>query len=138
MKNRPCLLKWIALSLLSAGLNTGQARAQAAGGTDSQVQASAGHVLFAQKCQKCHQTSGEAMGPPLVGDAFLREWDGKTARALYSRIVSTMPADDPGSLGEKDVIDIVLFVLQQNGMPAGEKAIASPDGLNSIAVKGPK
>jgi len=58
-------------------------------------------------------------------------------RSLYSRIISTMPPSDPGSVAPKDVIDIVTFLLQSNGLPAGEKAIENPNELNVIRLKGP-
>jgi len=78
------------------------------------------------------------MGPPLTGEAFWKEWDGKSARALYSRIISTMPADDPGSIAEKDVINIVSFLLQSNNLPGGDRNLQSPNELNSITLERPR
>ena len=104
----------------------------------SKAQAKLGGAIYAQKCQKCHQASGNAMGPSLKGDSFWEEWDGKPARALYSRIISTMPADDPGSLPEQDVINIVSFLLEENNLPGGDKDLQSPDALNTIQLQHPK
>ncbi len=96
--------------------------------------------MFREKCGACHgdNLDGGQEAPALRGDAFWSEWDQQTARALYSRIISTMPPDSPGSLDEKEVIGIVAFVVQQNGVPAGNKAIQSANELNSIKLQRPK
>ena len=73
----------------------------------------------------------------MKGDAFWSEWDQQTARSLYSRIISTMPPDGPGTLDPKDVIDIVAFVVHENGVPQG-KAVESANELNSIKLQRPK
>ena len=49
-----------------------------------------------------------------------------------------MPSDDPGSLPEKDVIDIVAFLLMENGLPSGAQAIESANQLNNITLERPK
>ena len=36
-----------------------------------------------------------------------------------------MPEDAPGSLSEKEVLDIIAYVIQTNGFPAGDKEIES-------------
>jgi hypothetical protein len=53
-------------------------------------------------------------------------------------MISTMPPDSPGSLAEKDVIDIVAFVVQENGLPAGAKTVESANELNNIKLQRPK
>ena len=53
-------------------------------------------------------------------------------RALYSRIISTMPAYNPGTLTEKTVLDIVAYLLEANGFPTGTSALERADDLNSI------
>jgi cytochrome c5 len=108
------------------------------GGVYSKPQAKLGEGIYTEKCVKCHAMSGASMGPPLKGDAFWTEWDGKPARALYSRIISTMPSDDPGSLEEKEVINLVSYLLQLNDLPAGATDIQSPDEWNKIPLQKPK
>lgn len=109
-------------------------------GFSSAEQAKQGQGVFREKCGACHgdNLDGGQEAPALRGDAFWSEWDQQTARALYSRIISTMPPDSPGSLDEKEVIGIVAFVVQQNGVPAGNKAIQSANELNSIKLQRPK
>jgi len=122
--------------LLLTGLISGQS---AAPGAFSAEQTNHGGAIFREKCGACHgnDLDGGQEAPALRGDAFWSEWDQQTARALYSRIISTMPPDGPGTLDPKDVIDIVAFVVHENGMPPG-KAIQSADELNSIKLQRPK
>jgi glucose dehydrogenase len=108
-------------------------------GIYSTAQAEAGQSAFNAKCSACHgdDLRGSEHAPPLRGRRFWREWDDETVRSLYSRIISTMPPSDPGSLAPKETIDIVTYLLQSNGLPAGDKAIESPNELNVIRLKGP-
>jgi hypothetical protein len=56
----------------------------------------------------------------------------KAVRALYSRIISTMPITDPGSLSEKETLDLVAYLLQGNGFPSGKDRATSAKALNEI------
>lgn len=96
-------------------------------------------MLFLDRCAACHgnQLEGGQEAPPLRGEEFWAEWDQKTARALYGRIISTMPPDSPGSLVEKDVIDVVAFVVQKNGLPAGSSRIDHASDLDGIRLQRP-
>ena len=38
---------------------------------------------------------------------------------LINRVHTTMPMDDPGKLSTPSVTNVVAYLLQQNGMPAG-------------------
>ncbi|OFW27972.1 MAG: hypothetical protein A3H97_16110 [Acidobacteria bacterium RIFCSPLOWO2_02_FULL_65_29] len=102
----------------------------------SQAQAKQGLATYDRKCATCHD--GGTMGPELWGEAFLTQWAGKDAAALYTRIKDTMPEDSPGSLEEDEALGIVAFVLQQNDFPAGDKAIESASQLAGVKIVGPK
>jgi hypothetical protein len=43
-----------------------------------------------------------------------------------------MPEDAPATLSEKEVLDVVAYVLQTNGFPAGEQAIESASALATM------
>ena len=122
--------------LFLAAIATGQSAASA---LFSAEQAKHGESIVHDKCGACHGDSleGGQEAPALKGDAFWSEWDQQTARSLYSRIISTMPPDGPGTLDPKDVIDLVAFIVHENGVPQG-KAIQSADELNSIKLQRPK
>jgi mono/diheme cytochrome c family protein len=93
-------------------------------------QAKRGRATYDAKCASCHD--GGTMGPELWGDAFLTSWENKTAAALFTRIKETMPEDAPGSLADAEVVDVIGYVIQTNGFPAGEKPLANTDALGAI------
>ena len=44
---------------------------------------------------------------------------GKTAGALFTKIQTTMPLNDPGSVSEQDAVDLVAYLLKVNQFPSG-------------------
>lgn len=96
----------------------------------NQEQAKRGRTTYDAKCAACHD--GGTMGPELWGDPFLTQWENKYVGAFFSRIQTTMPEDAPGSLSENDVLDLVSYVLQTNGFPAGDKAILRASALATM------
>jgi glucose dehydrogenase len=109
-------------------------------GVYSAAQAKHGEQLYSTRCAACHGETldGSEHAPGLQGGSFWGQWDGETVRHLYSRIISTMPPTAPGSLERMDTIDITSYILQSNGLPAGEKAIEDPNQLNALKLQGPK
>jgi quinoprotein glucose dehydrogenase len=104
-------------------------------GVYSAAQAAAGRALYPAQCSLCHRDSlagGVNESPPLTGRRFLSGWQGMPLRALYRRILSTMPKADPGTLSEEQTLSLVAYLLQTNGYPPGSHAMASPDALNGI------
>ena len=104
--------------------------------TFSPAQAERGKKTFEEKCAGCHGMN--TFGPPLEGAAFWEAWNQKTARSLYSTIIGTMPQGQPASLSETTVLDVVSYLFQINGLPAGDKEFASAAELNSLKVVKPK
>lgn len=126
---RPAVPLWIG-AMLFAGL--ADARAQA---PSPEAQAEEGARLFAAHCTVCH---GDAMtggdhGPSLKGAAFWSEWQGQPARTLYSRIISTMPASEPGSLSPDETMALVAQIARANGHPLA-RPVQSPDQLDAITL----
>ena len=99
-------------------------------GVYSQEQAKRGRTAYDAKCASCHD--GGTMGPELWGDPFQVQWENKYVREFFGRIQTTMPEDAPGTLSENEVLDIVAYVLQTNGFPAGDKAIESASALATM------
>ena len=99
-------------------------------------QAVLGKGLYATRCASCHgpNLEGGRLAPALSGPAFQANWDGKPARALYSRIISTMPLSDPGSLPPAEVLDIALYVFAVNGVSLGTQPVPDAATLNNIKV----
>jgi len=89
---------------------------------------------YAEVCAECHgATLGGGKGPPLRGAGFLQSWKDKPGSELYSRILTTMPASEPGTLPEETVLNITIYVLSQNGVDVSSR-VKSPDLLGPITV----
>jgi S-disulfanyl-L-cysteine oxidoreductase SoxD len=99
-------------------------------GVYSAEQAKRGRTMYDTRCAACHD--GGTMGPELWGDPFLAEWDEKTVGELFRRIQTTMPEEAPGTLSENAVLDVIAYVLQTNGFPAGDKDIPSASALATV------
>ncbi len=98
--------------------------------------ATQGMTEFAARCAGCHGglLEGGTHAPPLVGTGFVAEWTGKKARALYSRIISTMPQDNPGTLTEAQALAITLFVFASNEIDLGSQPIEHANDLNGRVI----
>src|SRR4051812_34068882 len=97
----------------------------AANGVFTNDQVAIGQTTFQTICAKCHQPDlrGGAEAPPLAGAGFMNAWRGRTTNDLYTKIQSSMPADNPRTLSDQAVESLVAFILRQNGAPAGARAL---------------
>jgi mono/diheme cytochrome c family protein len=93
-------------------------------GTYTTEQAARGQVTFENNCSECHVSdlSGRA-GPALKGPVFLERWRGKTSADLLEKIRTTMPADRRTVLSEARALDLVAFLLRENGTAASEQPL---------------
>ena len=110
-------------------------------GVYSADQAAQGKALFADKCATCHgaDLTGAEMAPPLVGAIFLGDWVGQSAGDLFTRIHTTMPANDPGSLSNAQTAQALAYILSVNQFPAGASALPTDDArLGQIAITAEK
>jgi mono/diheme cytochrome c family protein len=106
-------------------LSTG-ARAADGDGWYSPEQAAAGHVTFNSYCAQCHRPDLKgAMGPALIGDAFLQTWLDKPLGDLFNFAHSKMPANNPGSVPEDKMWTILAYILQKNGFTAGSAPLSA-------------
>jgi quinoprotein glucose dehydrogenase len=135
---------WIALAVAPASENISLTSAKLNEGPETSptpaiytaLQAKRGELVYREKCAGCHD--GNGWGPALHGDSFWSAWHRKTARSLYSTIISAMPPMEPGTLSEKSVLDVVAYILQTNNLQAGTKETGSADELNSVTLVRPK
>jgi mono/diheme cytochrome c family protein len=98
-------------------------------------QAKRGHQLFNNYCAQCHMPDlTGAMGPALKGQQFLSAWGTRTLGDLFSFEHQNMPANNPGSVSDKQLADITAFILMKNGFPAGKTPLVKGIG-NTRALK---
>ena len=68
---------------------------------------------------------GTFEAPPLAGANFMNTWRNRTASDLVTRIRNTMPITNPGSLSERDAVNLAAYILQMNGAAAGTEVLAA-------------
>lgn len=104
-------------------------------GVYSREQAEQGQKLYRQECGRCHgdDLTGIESAPALTGSSFAATWDGLPLSDLMERMRLSMPQDKPGSLSRAQNADILAYMLQVSGFPAGEKRLeGQPDVLSQI------
>lgn len=101
----------------------------------TKAQADAGAKLYKAQCAMCHGAKLNNGGAPkLAGPEFLKKWAAPTVDDFYFIMHSTMPQTKPGSLTEKEALNLTSYVLQQNNFKPGTKALAMKD-LKSYSFK---
>jgi cytochrome c5 len=100
----------------------------------SDAQAARGASAYEMSCAGCHRADlGGNTGPPLREPRFAKEFADKDLKALFTKVATTMPRNAPASLADDVYLDIVAFVLRENGFPPGERELTS-DALDGIRL----
>ena len=90
------------------------------------TQAQRGRGVYDAICSNCHKTED------WQDESFLARWEGESVYRFWFYIYESMPEGEPPySLPRDQVSDVVTFILQLNGVPAGEAELGSDD--DSIA-----
>src|SRR5690242_14073931 len=94
------------------------------------AQATAGRAAYLANCASCHlpDLAGRNEAPPLTGSNFMRAWGPRTTSDLLALIQSTMPPENRGNLGQETYINLVAFLLEANGSPAGNQPLTQQTG----------
>lgn len=132
----------VAILVAFAGVAMGQDAA--AGLTTStpvytQEQADAAEPNYARSCVSCHgdKLQGSGNAPALSGRAFTSYWNGKPLSGLMEAL-HRMPADNPGSMTEKQYAELLALILETNKAPAGDTEITSDmAALEAITFEAP-
>jgi mono/diheme cytochrome c family protein len=106
-----CILAVIAAGDLSAqdgGTSTRD-------GVFSKAQADRGRSVFVNVCANCHTRSQFNDG------TWRRKWEGRTVYDVFESVRSTMPNDNPSGLSDQEYVEIIAYLLSQNGYPAGSQ-----------------
>jgi len=121
-----------AAALGAAGIWATYALAQTGGGPFTEAQAQAGEPIYKSRCAACHDAGGETAR--LMGPAFTEGWKSRSTRDLYTRIKTTMPFNNPGSLSEAEAASVVAYILKSNGATVGSTSFtpATAVAISSI------
>lgn len=99
-------------------------------GVFTEEQAQRGDAEHQTNCESCHSTE------KYTGEAFVKNWVGRTAFDLFDQLRTTMPDDNPGGLSAQQYTDIVAFIFKANGLPAGAAPLpADPEAMRSIRIE---
>ena len=93
-------------------------------GVYTEAQALRGRSQYVEICGYCHRDDlsgggSEAGAPALRGPFFTNQWQDRLLVDLFITIGTTMPQHNPDSLMPQAVIDIVSYLLWENGLPSG-------------------
>ena len=130
----------VASLVLGASMLTLKAQAPARtvwSGVFTADQATQGKALFETKCAICHgaELNGGEMAPPLAGASFVANWQGTSLGDLFTRIHSTMPANDPGSMNNAETMLVLSYILSFNQFPAGSTPLPADEAaLGQIGI----
>ena len=122
----------LALLLVARLIAAAQDTQPATTGAYSPVQADRGRAIVQTHCSACHGadlTGVEA--PALVGDSFMLKWESRNLEMLFGKIRDTMPAGAITSITDDDKIDVIAYLMQQNGYPEG--AAELPHDADALA-----
>jgi S-disulfanyl-L-cysteine oxidoreductase SoxD len=99
-------------------------------------QATRGKEKAAATCGACHgPTLTGDIAPTLSGMDFIGHWYDAKLSELVTKVTVTMPADSPGSLKPAEYADVIAYLLQVNGFPAGQETLAVEPVATLDAVK---
>ena len=106
-------------------------------GVYTTAQAERGSAAYAQTCASCHgeDLRGRSTAPSLVEESFLFLWSDMSVGDLFERTRMLMPSDRPNSLPRETYADIIAFIAQKNGLPAGSAELGTDvEALKQILI----
>lgn len=86
------------------------------------AQAARGHAVYENICSECHETE------EWTDAAFKARWNEESIYRFWYFIYERMPhGAPPYSLPRENVSDVVTYILQLNGLPAGDAELGTDD-----------
>ena len=110
-------------------------------GVYSKAQADGAKARFDKICAECHAFTVAAKKKPkdlpLGDEPFVQDWDGRALGELITTIVLTMPNDGSAVVSDPEAVDLVAYILQQNGFPAGSAPLTK-EGASDVVFRARK
>ena len=85
------------------------------------AQADRGEDVYRTTCSDCHEPEDWTDG------AFKERWEGESVFRFWYYINDRMPKRNPWSLSRQQVTDVLSYILELNGLPAGDTELAVDD-----------
>jgi len=97
------------------------------------AQAERGEGIYRERCGVCH------IPEFFTGLGFRSAWAGNTVGELYRFMAATMPQDTPGTMLPDEYADVLAYIFQVIGMPAGTEPLpADFRELNAHRIELPR
>jgi mono/diheme cytochrome c family protein len=109
-------------------------------GVYTAAQAERGRGAYAQACASCHADDlrGKGTAPSLVEESFAFLWADMSVGDLFERTRTRMPSDRPNSLPSATYADVIAFIAQKNGYPAGSADLDTDVEILKLILITPK
>jgi hypothetical protein len=111
----------VCFTALAAGRTTKE-------GVFTAEQADRGKIVFEKSCKNCH--------PPEFYSERLVRYANKPVNDFFEIVATTMPADNVGSLLTSEYVDVMAYILQITGSPAGKTEL-STDNMEGLTLAAP-
>ena len=110
-------------------------------GVFTEEQARRGQAVYPGPCGTCHgrRLNGAPddpdmqSTPPLARARFLRNWEGRSLATLFEYTRATMPESNPRFLTDEEYVDLIAYMLEVGGIPAGNDEL-QPDSQSLARV----
>lgn len=129
-------MRWL-LFAGAAGLFAQQNDSRIWDGVYTAAQADRGKAAYDTSCTNCHNRdlNGSVRAPALRGERFMLTWQNGSVNNLFTKIRFSMPATYPETVADDVKLDIVTYLLQVNGFPAGSAELKmDADQLDNIQI----
>jgi cytochrome c-type protein NapC len=109
-----------------------ESRNPRANGWYTAEQADAGEKLFAHSCSACHgaKLEGTSGAPALSGETWKQRFGGAKLLTVWGLIKGPMAQYAGTTFTTQESLDILSFLLRQNGLPAGNAALTDTRELS--------
>ena len=129
-----------ALLFAATGAEEGTAQKTTNDGVYTKAQADGARQQFDKICADCHPFTVAAKKKPkdlpLGDEPFFESWSGRTLSEMVTVIALTMPNDGSATVTDEEAVNLVAYILQQNGYPAGSSPLTKDTA--SAVIQRPK
>jgi nitrate/TMAO reductase-like tetraheme cytochrome c subunit len=106
------------------------------GGWYTAGQAATGAKTYARSCAPCHGAELEGgAGPALKGASWQQLYGGAKLLTVWGEIKGPMAQNAGTTFSTQQSLDLLAYLLQQNGLPAGNQPLADTRELSTLPTK---
>jgi hypothetical protein len=128
-------LLWVGSGVAAVGARQQAGRSRSVlDGVYTEAQAERGVKAYAENCARCHRDDlrGNPEAQALTGTRFTDTWREDSLFSLFDHMATRMPREPRITLPTPVYVDILAFILQFNGYPAGSQELTA-DNLREVS-----